>query len=92
MQVEFEFPDVAPTTLPKLSSIPFGKPFIFKLGNKSQPLIKVKPVNFLCNSSLLSDVFARGDCVVCNLTKGTVFVSPGTREVELIEASIKVKK
>jgi hypothetical protein len=62
-----------------LNTLPAGT--VFKKEGTAAAYMKVKPVNFLNNSNLLSDVFARGDCVVINLHKGTCFVMPGNTQV-----------
>lgn len=90
MQIELDFPTATPHKL--LKDIPHGTAFrLVRPPKLAEALIKVKPVNFLCNSTILSDVFARGDCVVVNLAKGTVYISKGTTEIVLVDASVKIK-
>lgn len=62
-----------------IASIAFATPFHRQ---KSTALfIKVKPINFLNNSNLLSDVFTRGDCIICNLETGTIFIVKGNEHI-----------
>lgn len=95
MQIELDLP--TPTakkaSAPLLKDIEHGKAFRFtgKSGNKSLH-IRVKTVNYLNNSTLLADVFNRGDCVVCNLESGTVYICRGTDKIKRVEASIRVRK
>jgi hypothetical protein len=90
MQTELEFIGPEPTQL-IASQVPFGKPF--RLVNSKQDIhIRVKPTGFLLNSSVVSDVLSRGDTFVTNIQKGTLYAIEGDRAVELIDASIKIKK
>lgn len=75
----------------QLSKIGFAIPFL-RNNASSSLFIKVKPVNFLNNSNLLSDVFARGDCIICNLETGTIFVAKGTEEIKIWNAVILDKE
>jgi hypothetical protein len=51
--------------------------------------IRVKPVNFLLNSTLVVDCINRQKCFVVNIEKGTVFVVEGDRFIEKVEAVIQ---
>lgn len=88
MQVEL-FEDCAPITV-KFAQ--FGKPFKMINGGFDDIFIRVKPVNYLLNSTLLNDVINRGKCVVCNIRKGTIFVVEGDRRIVMVDAVIRIKK
>ena len=45
-------------------------------------VMKVKVTGFLLNSTLIADVLNRGDSIVLNLEKGTLYAMEGSREVE----------
>jgi hypothetical protein len=72
-----------------LNHLPQGS--VFKKQDSAAAYMKVKPVNFLNNSNLLADVFARGDCVVINLHKGTCFVMDGQTKVIKMTGKMQLK-
>lgn len=68
-----------------------GIPFRILGCPMDQIYIRVKPVNYLLNSSLITDCINRGKVIVVNLNKGTTFVIEGTREIALLDCSIDVR-
>lgn len=54
--------------------------------------MRVKPVNFLTNSTLLNDVINRGDIFAVNMEKGTLVCYTGNTEVEAVTAELQYKK
>ncbi len=75
-----------------VEQLPFGIPFRFtvRLKNQSPDIhIRVKPVNYLLNSSLVCDVISRHKCFVVNLNKGTLYIVEGDRFVDEVKAAIQ---
>ena len=75
---------------PTISSMPYGEAF----KSKGKLLMRVKPTQFLLNSTIVSDVLNRGDCFVCNLESGTLYITKGSNEaiiwnVEMIDKGEK---
>ena len=85
--MQLELPELAVTNT--INQLPFGKAFRFE--RSGQIHIRVKPVNYLLNSTLLTDVINRGKCIVSNVEKGTVYVVEGDREVMVVDAVIRIK-
>jgi hypothetical protein len=83
-QVEL-FPTTV-TALPTVGSMPYGEPFRRK--GCAEILMRVKPVNFLLNSTLINDCINRGRSCVVNLEKGTLFITEG--EVTAIPVDCKL--
>lgn len=69
-----------------LSTAPYGVPIV--TAKSSKFLMKVKPTGFLLNSTIVSDVLARGDCFVCDMQKGTVYAKEGKTEVRTINSEL----
>lgn len=90
MQIELALDTpIIPEYFP-VNKVNFGVPFKFK-DQGADTFIRVKPVNFLLNSTILNDVINRGDVIVCRLAKGTIFVTQGTRPIQLLDATVVVK-
>jgi hypothetical protein len=87
-QLEIEFAERQHTL--QLKDIPVHT--VFKKQDSAAAYMKVKSVNFLNNSNLLSDVFARGDCLVVNLHKGTLFVMDGMTKVQKLRGKMKLER
>lgn len=62
----------------------------YKKGDYSRLLMKVKPVNYLLNSTLITDKIVYGDCMVVALASGTVYFTDGTCEVDVRETTLEV--
>jgi hypothetical protein len=88
LSIEFE----QEKTSPLLKNLEPGKLFIIKGRGAQKVYLKVKSINFLNNSNLLADVFARGDSLVVNLRAGTVSVMNGNTEIEECVGNLKVHK
>jgi hypothetical protein len=71
-----------------LNNLDFGTP-VSIYGNIC---IRVKPVNFLLNSTLITDVINRGDVFIVNLTKGTMYTAEGKRKYTPLISKLMVKK
>lgn len=87
-QLEIEFEDRQYPL--KLKDLQFRT--VFKRKDNPAAYMKVKSVNFLNNSNLLSDIFARGDCLVVNLHKGTLFPMAGDTEVVILEGKMQLRR
>lgn len=87
LEIEFETETCMTYALNKLD---FGTLFR-KLGH-SETYMRIKPVGFLNNSNILSDIFARGDCIVVCMNKGTVFPMKGNLEVIKLTGNLKVHR
>lgn len=75
-----------------VEQLSFGIPFRFTTTLKKQSPdihIRVKPVNYLLNSSLVCDVISRHKCFVVNLNKGTLYIVEGDRFVDEVKAVIQ---
>lgn len=90
-QLEITFEDKSDSDGPTIAQLAFGKIFKLKAGGRGT-YMRVKTVNFLNNSNLLSDVFSRGDCVVVLLERGTVSIMKGDKKVIPLEGNMKVRK
>lgn len=89
-QLEIEF-DESSKTICEVKSLSTGQ--LFKIvGRGKYTYMKVKSIGFLNNSDILSDVFARGDCLVVNMERGTVGVIKGTELAIKLSGSLKVKR
>lgn len=73
----------------RLKDIRHGTTF-YKKGDYSRLLMKVKPVNYLLNSTLITDKIVYGDCMVVALASGTVYFTDGTCEVDIRETTLIV--
>lgn len=62
----------------KLRLISFGKCFL----RKNKLLMRVKPIGFLLNSSLITDVINRGGVFVVDLETGVLSALNGEEELE----------
>lgn len=65
----------------------FSKPFYCKV-RKDIFLMRVKPTNFLLNSSLITDVINRKNIIVINIEKGTLFCMKGNIKIEYIDCEL----
>ena len=74
---------------PTLRTISFGNVFSYK----GKSLMRVKPTQFLLNSTLVADVLNRGDCFVVDMELGTLYIIPGDKtEVKLQDATLLIKE
>ncbi len=67
-----------------VNELPFGE--VAKHG--ALILTRVKPVNFLCNSTIINDMISKGNCLVVNLQKGTCFVMNGDTTVVRVDSTL----
>ena len=73
---------------PTLREIPYGE--AVQYGEKT--LLKLKPTQFLLNSNLRADVLDRGDCLVCNLELGTLYIMEGDEPVTFIDCHFVINE
>jgi hypothetical protein len=71
---------------PTLRTAPYGE--VIKHNGKY--LMKLKPTQWLLNSSLVADVLNRADCFVCNIETGTLYIMSGDKEVSYTEAAMHI--
>jgi hypothetical protein len=64
---------------PTISSMPYGEAF----KSKGKLLMRVKPTQFLLNSTIVADVLNRGDAFVVNIETGTLYITKGNNEAVL---------
>lgn len=76
------------SSIPTLVESPYGE--IVKY--KGKLLMRVKPTQFLLNSTLVGDVLNRGDVFVCNIESGTLYIMKGDTPIENVDASLFVKE
>lgn len=92
LEISFETAEVAL----QLADLNFGAMFIRNSdrGNKNKPslFMKVKATGFLINSTILSDVFSRGDCLAVNMNTATVQCLPGVISVTKMAGNMQVRK
>lgn len=93
-QLEIEFNSKTESEV-QLRDLEFGTVFIRNSdrGNRMKPSVfmKVKATGFLTNSTILSDVFSRGDCLAVNFNTGTVQCFPGSLSVTKLSGHLKVE-
>ena len=65
---------------------------IVKTVKAKKLLMRVKPTQFLLNSTLVGDVLNRGDCFVCNIESGTLYILQGNTEIETVNATLLIKE
>jgi hypothetical protein len=69
---------------PTISDMPYGEAF----RSKGKLLMRVKPTQFLLNSTIVSDVLNRGDAFVVNIETGTLYITKGSNEATLWDVRI----
>lgn len=90
MAIQLELIDspVSPATI-TLEQLPAGT-VVRDLEAKDKRLImKVAATGFLLNSSVVTDVINRHDCLVVNLENGRVYATKGTRKVLPMECKLQ---
>lgn len=77
-QLSFEVLD---DTLPNvmLNDISHGN--CAEIAHNHKIIMRVKPTGFLLNSNVIGDVLNRGDCLVVDMAKGTLYVMKLSTEV-----------
>lgn len=88
MRIQKQISLLTEETKPLLHSIPHGETCSFR----GKILMRLKPTSFLLNSTLVGDVLNRGDCFVCNVETGTLYIMPGNIEVESVDATLLIKE
>lgn len=73
---------------PILRTAPYGE--IFKKAGKL--LMRVKPTQFLLNSTLVADVLNRGDAFVINVETGTLYIMQGDEEIAFVDATLLINE
>lgn len=68
--------------------IPFGEVFLYK----GDVHMRVKPVSFLLNSTLVQENINAGKVFCVNMEKGTLHIIQGGYAVERIEANLTWRK
>lgn len=81
--------------VPKLArAVRYGETFqIYNPGTEDGIgpfFIRVKPVNFLLNSSLLGDIINRGDIITVNLEKNTLYYMQGDTRIKVKSSQIVI--
>lgn len=71
---------------PILRTAPYGE----ILKHEGKYLMKLKPTQWLLNSSLVSDVLNRADCFVCNIETGTLYIMSGEKVIKIVEATMQI--
>lgn len=72
-----------------LRNFPTGEVFYYNLRYK----MKLKPTQFILNSTLVCDVLNRGDCFVCDIEQGTLYIMKGDTILDnLPDATLLIKK
>jgi hypothetical protein len=74
--------------IPSLKDLPYGA--VAKVNGKT--IMRLKPTQFLLNSTLVGDVLNRGDCFVCNLEAGTLYILPGTTPIVTQNATLLIRE
>lgn len=87
MHITKQQPLLLLSSIPTLVESPYGE--IVKC--KGKLLMRVKPTQFLLNSTLVADVLNRGDVFVCNVESGTLYIMKGDTPIENVDASLLVK-
>ena len=67
-----------------LKNAPFGT--VVKQGTKL--LMRLKPVNFLCNSTIINDAISKGNCTVADMQSGTVYITEGDKLCKLLDTKM----
>lgn len=78
-----------------LDLLPWGAIFKKKIPsnrNTDDVFMRVKPVNYLCNSNLVNDAISKGNCLVINLKKGTCFIMDGATEIVRMKGAMKIQR
>ena len=68
---------------PLLMNVDFGQCCLYK----GKLVMRVKPVNFITNSSLVTDVINRGKVFVVDIEKGTLFIADGETTISFVDSS-----
>lgn len=84
MQIELEFNE--PKKQPTIRDIPTGQP----AQHNGNMVMRVKATGFMLNSTIVADVYNRGDCLVVNLAKGTVYAVKGSDPVVPLVGNISM--
>lgn len=78
-----------------LDQLPWGAIFKKKTPtnrNANEIYMRVKPVNYLCNSNLINDQISKNNCMVINLRKGTCFIMNGDTEIVRMRGKLQIEK
>jgi hypothetical protein len=87
-QLQIQFTE--PIQTYSASQMKFGQ--VFQYGADKRVMMRVKPVNYLTNSTLVTDCINRNKVFVIGLDKGTLFVIEGNAEVVPLNATLSVSK
>jgi hypothetical protein len=86
MKLSIQQPLLVLSDFPTLRSAPYGE--VLKIRDKY--LMRVKPTQFLLNSTLVSNVLNRGDCFVVNMETGTLYILQGSEEISVTESTMHI--
>ena len=51
-------------------------------------LVRVKPVNFLCNSTIINDMISKGNVLVIDMAKGTCYITDGSKPCKPLSSEL----
>lgn len=89
MKISEQQSQLIPEKIKLLKDLPHGEVFVFNGSYR----MKLKPTQFMLNSSLVADVLNRADCFVCDIEKGTLYVMLGSTPLDsLPDATLLIKK
>lgn len=77
--------------IPKAKEIPFSSCFV-PYDRPTEVLMRVKPVSWMLNSSLVQDKLTQGYIFVVDMRKGNFGCLRGDTEVQYVEAELIAKK
>lgn len=88
LSIQAPAPAPAPVKKPfYINDVPFGNIFYRLKHNDPNVYMRLRPVSYLLNSTLVSESLANGKSMICNIVTGSCFFIEGSEEV-----SINVKK
>lgn len=86
MAIKFILEDIPSSSLAK--EVKVGDCF----KRNGEIMMRVKPVSYILNSTLVSDAMTAGKIFVVNISKGTLLIIPGDDEITEANVEIKVGK
>lgn len=88
MKLQLQDSLILSNTNPTLRDISYGEVVLYQ----KRYLMRLKPTQMLLNSTLITDVLNRSDCIVCNIETGSVYIMQGSKEVEKLATAFSVLK
>jgi len=86
---QIELPLAAPTKL-TIADILSGN--VVRVKTSGAIVMKIKVTGFLLNSTVIGDILNRGDSLVVDLKKGTLYAMQHDREVERLVSKVLIAK